>query len=474
VADYNGGLQVIDISDPTNPTIVGSAHTSCAGRDISNTESVYVSGNYAYVADSSPGCLQVIDITDPRDPTIVGAADTPQPSSGVYVSGGYAYVVAYEGLLVIDISDPTNPTIVGSADTPGYAMGIEVLGNYAYVGNQESGFRLLVIDITDPTNPSIVGSVDTPGLAQGVHVSGNYVYVADSGSGLQAIDVSDPADPTIVGFAGTPDSANDVFVSGEYAYVADYNGGLQVVDVSNPTNPFIVGSVDVLGDAQEVFFSGNYAYVTAGELGLQILRAFEPCTNVTLADSTTQTATVPAGLPAGIYNLHVANPNGERAILHNAFTVNIHGIRVNAGGGDYVDGSGNLWSADFGYNTGIKGSRSDPISGTTDDPLFQSERWDPSASPNLQYSFDVPTGNYTVNLYFADIYGGKAGVGLRVFDVMIEDELVLDDLDIYREVGHDAALIESFSVAVTDGQLNIEFLHKIEDPKISAIEIISQ
>ena len=57
---------------------------------------------------------------------------------------------------------------------------------------------------------------------------------------------------------------------------------------------------------------------------------------------------------------------------------------------------------------------------------------------------------------------------------MIEDALVLDDLDIYREVGHDAALVESFSVAVTDGQLNLEFLHEIEYPIISAIEIISQ
>ena len=149
-------------------------------------------------------------------------------------------------------------------------------------------------------------------------------------------------------------------------------------------------------------------------------------------------------------------------------------LRINAGGGDYVDGSGNLWSADFGYNTGIQGSTSDPISGTTNDPLYKTERWDPSTSPDLHYSFNVPDGNYTVNLYFADIYGGTAGVGLRVFDVVIEDELVLDDLDIYREVGHDAALVESFSVAVTDGQINIEFLHEIEDPKISAIEIISQ
>ena len=149
-------------------------------------------------------------------------------------------------------------------------------------------------------------------------------------------------------------------------------------------------------------------------------------------------------------------------------------LRINAGGGDYVDGGGNLWSADFGYNTGIEASTTDPISATTDDPLYKSERWDSSARPELQYSFDVPNGNYTVNLHFADFAAGTNGVGSRIFDVAIEGELVIDNLDIYREVGHDSALEKSFSVAVTDGQLNIEFLHEIEDPKISAIEIMSQ
>jgi len=149
-------------------------------------------------------------------------------------------------------------------------------------------------------------------------------------------------------------------------------------------------------------------------------------------------------------------------------------LRVNAGGGDYVDGMGNLWSADYGYNTGIQASTPDLISGTTDEPLYQSERWDSSASPELQYSFNVPNGNYTVNLHFAEFYFDyTSGPGSRVFDVMIEDALVLDDLDIYWEVGHDAALIKNFSVVVTDGQLNIEFLHQIENPKVSAIEIIS-
>jgi len=81
-------------------------------------------------------------------------------------------------------------------------------------------------------------------------------------------------------------------------------------------------------------------------------------------------------------------------------------VRVNAGGGNYTDGNGDLWSADYGYNTGNTFSTTDPISGTTDDVLYQTERWDSSTSPELMYSFSVPNGDYVVNLYFAEIYSG--------------------------------------------------------------------
>ena len=147
-------------------------------------------------------------------------------------------------------------------------------------------------------------------------------------------------------------------------------------------------------------------------------------------------------------------------------------IRVNAGGGNYTDGNGNLWSADYGYNTGSTYSTTDPIAGTTDDVLYQSERWDSSTSPELMYSFPVTNGNYIVNLYFAEIY--FTSVGKRVFDINIEGQLVQNDLDIYSEVGYETALKKSYNVTVADGVLNIQFLHQIENPKISAIEILPQ
>jgi len=257
---YGGGFG-------SGPHIVGSV-----GTPRNSGLAVHVSGNYAYVSD---GNLQVIDIADPTNPTIVGSADTPDRAYGVYVSDNYAYVADYEsGLQVIDVSDPTNPTIVGSADTPGYARDVYVSGNYAYVADGDSGLQ--VIDISDPTNPTIVGSADTPDWAYGVHVSGNYAYIADRDSGLQAVDVSDPTNPTWVGSAETQGAAEDVYISGNYAYVANEeteDANLAVIDITYPTNPTIVGSADTTsGEAHGVHVSGNYAYV-ANYADLQVSRA---------------------------------------------------------------------------------------------------------------------------------------------------------------------------------------------------------
>jgi uncharacterized secreted protein with C-terminal beta-propeller domain len=181
VAD--GNFQVVDITVPDSPAIVGAVTTP--GWAIGVT----VAGNYAYVADGSSG-LQVIDISVPQSPEIIGAVDTPYDAKRVAVDGNYAYVVdgwpaeyGLYGLQVIDISEPTFPVMVGAFDTPGQAFGVAVAGNYAYVAGSWSG--LLVIDISVPETPALVGAVTTPGWAIGVAVAGNYAYVADGSSGLQ-------------------------------------------------------------------------------------------------------------------------------------------------------------------------------------------------------------------------------------------------------------------------------------------------
>jgi hypothetical protein len=142
---------------------------------------VFVKDNYAYCASGSG--LLIFDVSNPSNPQLVGKLLLPDIAHGVYVSGNYAYVADFgAGLRVIDVSNPTNPREVGYFKTSGWAFDVYVSGNYAYVADRWAGLR--VIDVSNPTNPREVGYFDTPGEAEGVYVSGNYAYVADMSGGL--------------------------------------------------------------------------------------------------------------------------------------------------------------------------------------------------------------------------------------------------------------------------------------------------
>jgi hypothetical protein len=287
------GLLVIDISNPANPQGVGGYDTS------GSAPGVAVSGNYAYVTETTGQCsplggctppdgqLHVIDVSNPTNLQRVGGYDNSVSAQGVAVSGNYAYVAARSaGLQVIDISNPANPQRLGSRGIGGgTAQAVAVSGNYAYVAAGSAGLQ--VIDVSNPANPQRAGGYDTSGSAQGVAVSGNYAYVADDVAGLQVIDVSNPANPQRVGGYDTGGYAQvvGVAVSGNYAYVAEIGrwtgsnyvgGGLEVIDISNPANPQRVGGYDTNGIAWGVAVSGNYAYVVNGDAGLQVIDVSNP------------------------------------------------------------------------------------------------------------------------------------------------------------------------------------------------------
>lgn len=265
VADVWSGLQIINISNPSNPTLAGSYDTPY------QAVRVFVSGNYAYLGDGDSGLL-IINISNHSNPTLVGSYDTPSYARDVFVSGNYAYVADSDsGLYIINISNPSNPTLAGSYDTPGFAKSVFVSGNYAYVADRDSGLH--IINISNPSNPTLAGSYDTPGYAWGVFVSGNYAYIADGSSGLHIINISVSSNPTLAASYDTPEHAWNVFVSGNYAYVADGSSDLLIIiNISNPSNPTLAGTYNNPDWARGVFVSGNYIYVAAFRKGLQILR----------------------------------------------------------------------------------------------------------------------------------------------------------------------------------------------------------
>ncbi|SKA25521.1 Uncharacterized conserved protein, partial [Oceanospirillum multiglobuliferum] len=278
VADGGSGLQVIDISVPNHPTLVGNYDTTGYAYDVS------VVGNYAYIADGGGGGLHIIDISNPAQPTLTRMFDTSGFALGVSVVGNYAYVADdSDGLRIIDISDPNNLALTGTFDTSGAAAGVSVVGNYAYVADATSGLQ--IIDISNPNNPTLAGTIDTTGNARGVSVVGDYAYVADQGSGLQIVDISDPTNPTLAGTVDTPGFAYGVSVVGGYAYVADGSSGLQIIDISDPTKPTLAGTVDTTGEARSVSVVGDTIYIADNDAGLKVIKATVPNAFSTASDT---------------------------------------------------------------------------------------------------------------------------------------------------------------------------------------------
>ena len=150
------------------------------------------------------------------------------------------------------------------------------------------------------------------------------------------------------------------------------------------------------------------------------------------------------------------------------FTPVAEAIRINAGGKAFTDGNGNQWGEDRFFQGGNLYSSPVGIDATQDDALFQTERY----GQNLAYAIPVDNGRYQVNLDFAEIYFN--GANQRVFDVQAENQLAIDNLDIYAEAGGKGMILEkSLQVDVQDGMLNLDFTSTINNAKISGIEILS-
>jgi len=266
VADYNGGLRIIDINDPENPDEVGFCNAP------NQAISTFISNGFAYVANGHNG-LYVIDVSDPENPFEVGRYATQDNAKGIFVSGDYVYVAdEHGGLRIFSVIDPENLEEIGFCNRNFNINAVFVSGTFAYLADWLGYLR--VIDVSDPVNPNEVGIYNTHGESFGVFVSGTLAYLADGPRGLRVIDVSDPENPDEVGFCDTPGSAQSVFPSGDYAYLADGREGLRMIDISDPQNPVEVGNCDTPDHAGGVRVLASYAFLADAGSGFRILEIF--------------------------------------------------------------------------------------------------------------------------------------------------------------------------------------------------------
>lgn len=124
VADGEGGLATVDVSDPSAPRLVGRVATG----GIAQTVTVDAARHTAYVSAGSAGVV-VVDVTRPEAPTLAGRVAIGGVVGQLAIEGGRLYVAAWRDVRVYSLDDPRRPTLVGivrptHADQTARVMGV--------------------------------------------------------------------------------------------------------------------------------------------------------------------------------------------------------------------------------------------------------------------------------------------------------------------------------------------------------------
>ena len=253
VSANSAGFKVIDVTDPASPTITAEIDSNYYVNSTTRVDSVLL------VAHSNG--MKILNFTDPTNPVEIGEVTTAGYTRTLVPVGNYVYAANSSKFVVFDITDRTAPVEIGSWTDSWYgAEEILIDGNYAYIANGPNrGFD--IVDITDPANPAGLGTINPSGSSSRLDKSGNYVFLAAGTSGLQIIDVSNPLSPNIDNTWDEGYSVTDVDVVGTIAYVATYDAGLYLLDISDPTDPIKIVSHMTPNAPRIVLVDGEYVYL---------------------------------------------------------------------------------------------------------------------------------------------------------------------------------------------------------------------
>lgn len=272
VADQAGphGVQVFDLTrlrDVTEPPVVFDADAHYDGIHSAHNIVVNEGTGFAYVVGASGGgetCgggLHMIDVREPKNPTFAGCfADANSGNAGTGYSHD-AQCIRYHGpdpdyqdreiclganenaLSISDVTDKDEPIALSTAEYPntGYLHQGWVTDDHRYffmndeideLAGNVSRTRTLVWDIADLEDPVLVKEhFGTTGSSDhNLYVQGDYMYQANYVSGLRILDISSPEEPKEVGFFDTVTAGDDVpGFAGAWSVYPYFESGLIIV-----------------------------------------------------------------------------------------------------------------------------------------------------------------------------------------------------------------------------------------------------
>jgi hypothetical protein len=199
------GIVVLDLADPAHPSIMAELTDELTG----GIHNVWIMGDVVYAVNDGTNAMNIIDMSDPRNPTHAGRfeirpGETNKSLHDVWAEDGYAYLSYWDdGLVIVDVGagthggTPTEPVFVSSINYPqGNTHVAWRTRDYVFLGDEigsPDGMRgfIHVIDVSDIDNPHEVAKYDLPEAgAHNVWIEDDVLYIAYYQGGLRIVDVS--------------------------------------------------------------------------------------------------------------------------------------------------------------------------------------------------------------------------------------------------------------------------------------------
>ncbi len=159
------GLVVLDISNPASPEFV-TKYSYSGGPSLYND--LAIEGDYIYLLDGY-GDFEIVNISDPTNPTLAGLYTGPGESDDIKVYGDEVYLARRtDGISIINVSDTDNIYLEKSINTLGNAWDIVVTGKEILVADFY-GLARYSDDVTNGT-----GYDPEPIVPTSIHLCQNY------------------------------------------------------------------------------------------------------------------------------------------------------------------------------------------------------------------------------------------------------------------------------------------------------------
>lgn len=272
VADGAGahGMQVFDLTRLREPPAAPVTYTEAVRYDrIHSAHNIVIDEEtgYAFTVGNSQGgetCgggLHMINIQDPANPTFAGCfADTTTGRARTGYSHD-AMCTVYRGpdtehrgkeicfganetaLSIADVSDKAQPVAIAKASYPnvGYSHQGWITGDHRYfymndeldeLSGSVAGTRTLIWDVSDLDDPILVKEYTSSNRAtdHNLYVRGHLMFQSNYVSGLRVLDVSDPQHPIDVGYFDTvPVGDDEPGFGGSWSNYPYFKSGIVVV-----------------------------------------------------------------------------------------------------------------------------------------------------------------------------------------------------------------------------------------------------